>query len=166
MATGAFALSLTLFHGLRIVRGQLSGWMDQGMGELMAGFGAQVLQLNSLRPTNDAFCAVLRTRLKANLPLMKSLKPFSRTFFSEWYLSPERELEVGMEKKQKEEVNVGELISFDDDKGKGRALEEELEWTTKMGTGAGYHGGLGQLFRYPGDARKYASECQRRRCCG
>lgn len=126
---------------------------------------AQVLQLNSLRPTNDAFCAVLRTRLKANLPLMKSLKPFSRTFFSEWFLSPERELEVGMEKKQKEEeIKVEELISFEEDKGKGKELEEELGWTTKMGTGAGYHGGLGQVFRYPGDARKYASERQPARC--
>lgn len=35
---------------------------------------SQVVQLNSLRPTNDAFCALLRTRLKASLPMMKSLK--------------------------------------------------------------------------------------------
>ncbi|ORY75652.1 rab-GTPase-TBC domain-domain-containing protein [Leucosporidium creatinivorum] len=128
---GAFALSLTLFHGLRIV-----------------------VQLNSLRPTNDAFCANLRTRLKASLPMMKALKPFSHTFFSEWYLSPDRELdgEAAAAKKQQDE-KVGELISFDDEKGKGKE-EEQREFTTEGDTGHGYHGGLGLIFKFPGDPRK------------
>ncbi|KAM0755549.1 TBC-domain-containing protein [Meredithblackwellia eburnea MCA 4105] len=136
--TGAFALSLTLFHGLRIV-----------------------LQLNSLRTTNDAFCAALRTQLKAAVPMMKSLKPFSRTFFSEWFLSPDREFdaEVALRKKE-EKAKVGELISFDEkepeksEKPRELAEGEDTEWTTRAGTSIGYHGGLGTIFKYPGDARK------------
>ncbi|GAA5922571.1 uncharacterized protein JCM15063_003347 [Sporobolomyces koalae] len=125
---GAFALALTLFHGLRIV-----------------------VQLNSLRPTNDQFCANLRIRLKASLPMMKSLKPFSHTFFSEWYLSPDYERDDSREKDSG--PKVGELISFEE-KGKGRDLDADEPWTTRSGTEGGFHTGLGILFKYPGDPRK------------
>lgn len=118
-------------------------------------FTSQVLQLNSLRPTNDAFCAILRTRLKASLPLMKALKPFSRTFFSEWFLSPERDEDVAtLQKRKLEEAAVGELISFGDEKKGDSHVEVGEEWTTASGMGEGYHGGLGMIFKYPGDARK------------
>ncbi|GAA5978525.1 hypothetical protein JCM11641_007973 [Rhodosporidiobolus odoratus] len=127
-AVGAFALALTLFHGLRIV-----------------------LQLNSLRPTNDQFCANLRVRLKAALPLMKTLKPFAKTFFSEWYLRPEREQEELRRKSQ--EAKVGDLISLND-QGKGKEVEEDQPWTTESGMDAGFHAGLGMAFRFPGDPRK------------
>ncbi|GAA6051294.1 hypothetical protein JCM3770_006798 [Rhodotorula araucariae] len=134
-AVGAFALGLTLFHGLRII-----------------------LQLNSLRPTNDQFCAQLRVRLKAALPLMKALKPFAATFFSEWFLSPDREHdgEVSAGRKKVDD-KVGELISFGDgesgEKGKGREVEGE-PWTTEWGTESGFHTGLGMEFKFPGDPRK------------
>lgn len=87
--------------------------------------------MNSLRPTNDAFCAALRTRLKAALPLMKSLKPFSKTFFSEWYLSPARD-EVAPA-----DPVVGELVEVEKEKG-----HSEQEWTTASGIDDAYHGGL------------------------
>lgn len=125
-AVGAFALALTLFHGLRII-----------------------VQLNSLRPTNDQFCANLRIRLKASLPLMKALKPFAATFFSEYFLSTERDDETNG--KAGEDDKVGELISFDD-KGKGKETEEA--WTTEWGTQAGFHTGLGMIYKFPGDPRK------------
>ncbi|GAA5899035.1 uncharacterized protein JCM6883_003516 [Sporobolomyces salmoneus] len=125
---GAFALALTLFHGLRIV-----------------------VQLNSLRPTNDQFCANLRVRLKASLPMMKSLKPFSHTFFSEWYLSPDYDQED--RKKKEDDAKVGELISFED-KGKAKELDADEPWTTQWGTESGFHTGLGLIFKYPGDPRK------------
>ncbi|KPV78640.1 uncharacterized protein RHOBADRAFT_33366 [Rhodotorula graminis WP1] len=109
-APGAFALGLTLFHGLRII-----------------------LQLNSLRPTNDQFCAQLRVRLKASLPLMKALKPFAQTFFSEWFLSPDRNLDRERDRDRDGDATtpattpgvapVGELIS-------------------------------GMIFKFPGDPRK------------
>ncbi|GAA5849918.1 hypothetical protein JCM8547_000954 [Rhodosporidiobolus lusitaniae] len=127
-AVGAFALALTLFHGLRIV-----------------------VQLNSLRPTNDQFCANLRVRLKAALPMMKSLKPFANTFFSEWFLSPEREQEEM--KKKEQDSKVAELISFDE-KGKGKEVGDDREWTTERGIDAGFHTGLGMIFKFPGDPRK------------
>ncbi|TKA54628.1 hypothetical protein B0A53_03035 [Rhodotorula sp. CCFEE 5036] len=112
-AVGAFALALTLFHGLRI------------------------------------FCANLRVRLKASLPLMKALKPFAATFFSEYFLSTERDDETNG--KGGEDDKVGELISFDD-KGKGKETEEA--WTTGWGTQAGFHTGLGMIYKFPGDPRK------------
>ncbi|SCV68775.1 BQ2448_896 [Microbotryum intermedium] len=138
-SAGAFALSLTLLHHLRIV-----------------------LQLNSLRPTNDAFCATLRTRLKACLPMMKALKPFSHTFFSEHFLNPHPENEEGDAEGKglsgKNEPEVGQLISFgegetgaDDSKGKQKEVKE---YTTEAGTGHGFHGGLGLVFKFPGDPRK------------
>ncbi|GAA5851479.1 hypothetical protein JCM3766R1_002241, partial [Sporobolomyces carnicolor] len=126
---GAFALALTLFHSLRIV-----------------------VQLNSLRPTNDQFCANLRVRLKASLPMMKSLKPFSHTFFSEWFLSPDYDRRDDVNKKDR--PAVGELISFDNDKGKAKELDVDEPWTTQWGTESGFHTGLGMIFRYPGDPRK------------
>lgn len=75
--------------------------------------------------------------------MMKALKPFSHTFFSEWYLSPDRELDgEAAAAKKREESKVGELISFgDEDKGKGKE-EEAREFTTEEDTGRGYHGGL------------------------
>ncbi|KAK4054839.1 hypothetical protein OIV83_000763 [Microbotryomycetes sp. JL201] len=125
---GAFALSLTLFHGLRIV-----------------------LQLNSLRPTNDAFCANLRTRLKANLPMMKALKPFANTFFSEFFLGDDID-KLPDSGKQAAGDKVGELISLGDATEHG-ALSSK-EFTTGSGTDQGYHGGLGLVFKYPGDPKK------------
>ncbi|BGP45006.1 hypothetical protein JCM10450v2_000821 [Rhodotorula kratochvilovae] len=146
-AVGAFALGLTLFHGLRII-----------------------LQLNSLRPTNDQFCAQLRVRLKASLPLMKALKPFAATFFSEWFLSPDRERDRDRERdgdpsapaagRKNGDDKVGELISFGDgsdagEKGKGKEVDSSGEpWTTEWGTESGFHTGLGMTFKYPGDPRK------------
>ncbi|GAA5980178.1 hypothetical protein JCM10908_001563 [Rhodotorula pacifica] len=125
---GAFALALTLFHGLRLI-----------------------VQLNSLRPTNDQFCANLRVRLKASLPLMKALKPFAATFFSEDFLTNERDDEKNG--KAAEDDKVGELISFDD-KGKGKGKETDEPWTTEWGTQAGFHTGLGMIYKFPGDPRK------------
>ena len=72
--------------------------------------------------------------------MMKALKPFSHTFFSEWYLSPDRELDEEAAASRKKDEKVAELISFDDDKGKGK--EEKREYTTEGETGQGYHGGL------------------------
>lgn len=100
----------------------------------------QVLQLNSLRPTNDAFCAVLRTRLKASLPLMKSLKPFAKTFFSEHFLTPEQDEAAITAKEAVEIKNVGTLVDLGVEQEK--LGEDVLEWTTESGTGRGFHGGL------------------------
>lgn len=70
---------------------------------------------------------------------MKTLKPFANTFFSEWYLRPEREQEELRRKSQ--EAKVGDLISLDD-QGKGKEVEEDQPWTTESGMDAGFHAGL------------------------
>ena len=77
---------------------------------------------------------------------MKKLKPFSKTFFSEWFVSPDRDADLSVDKKKAElESKVGELISFDDkpvEKARELLEGEDVEWTTKSGTSMGYHGGL------------------------
>lgn len=72
---------------------------------------------------------------------MKALSPFSKTFFSEWFLSPEREgLLDDVFKRKPVDPNVGELITLDD---KGKEKDEgEREFTTESETGQGFHGGL------------------------
>lgn len=71
--------------------------------------------------------------------MMKSLKPFSETFFSEWYLSPDYDQED--RKRKEQDAKVGELISFED-KGKGKELDADEPWTTQWGTESGFHTGL------------------------
>lgn len=100
---------------------------------------------------------------------MKALKPFSGTFFSEYFLS---DAHTELEKAGAQETGkVDELISFDD-KGKGKEADEP--WTTESGT-KGFHTGLcgcptpsirctpmadrartgrGIIFKFPGDPRK------------
>lgn len=90
--------------------------------------------------------------------MMKGLKPFSKTFFSEWFLAPERDGELPIGERSNslslgdDKVEVGELIVLDE-KGKGKE-EEGVEWTTGSGMDSGYHGGLGLMFKYPGDPKK------------
>lgn len=85
---------------------------------------------------------------------MKGLKPFSKTFFSEWFLAPERDEDFVANEgnSEKDQVPVGDLIAVDE-KGKGKE-EEGSEWTTGSGVEDGFHGGLGLMFKYPGDPRK------------
>lgn len=88
--------------------------------------------------------------------MMKALKPFSKTFFSEWFLAPERDDDLPAGERSNSKVEVGEWISLDDkvnEKGKGRE-EEGNEWTTGSGIDHGFHGGLGMMFKYPGDPKK------------
>lgn len=79
---------------------------------------------------------------------MKPLKPFIKSFFSEWFLSPDRDndAETGAKKLEEEGVQVGDLISFADEKEKKKELEhvedEVTAWTTRGGAGGQYHGGL------------------------
>ena len=61
---------------------------------------------------------------------MKQLKPFAKTFYSEYLLSGGEE---SAEAAEKEEV----LIELEQKTG-----EEMMEWTTGEGIGKGYHGGL------------------------
>lgn len=68
---------------------------------------------------------------------MKALKPFANTFFSEWFLSPDREDEE--RRKKDEESKVAELISFDE---KGKGKEDDEPWTTESGIDGRFHAGL------------------------
>ena len=102
----------------------------------------QILQLNALRPTCDQFAAQLRTQLRAALPLMKSLKPLSRTFYSEVLVDEDGE--------KKAEPAVS-LIDVED---KDPKASDQAEWNTVSGLEKGWHAGLGQIYKYPGDSKK------------
>ncbi|KAF8622504.1 hypothetical protein AX15_006951 [Amanita polypyramis BW_CC] len=109
---GIYALSVSTSHGLRLV-----------------------VQLTSLRPTADAFCAVLRDSLKIELQKgqMKAVKSFTKTCYSEALVSTSSNVADN-------EREDGSLIS--EEKG-GSQMREHL-----------YHGGLGLRFKFPGDPKK------------
>ncbi|EPQ56670.1 TBC-domain-containing protein [Gloeophyllum trabeum ATCC 11539] len=105
---GIYALSLSLWHGMKIV-----------------------VQLTSLRPTADLFCASLRDSLKAELQhgQMKAVRSFVKTCYSETLVASE--------------AQAGE--------------EEQEEKVAPEGTDnveTPYHGGLGLRFKFPGDPKK------------
>jgi hypothetical protein len=94
--------------------------------------------LTSLRHAADAFCGYLRDALKAQLRAgqMKYVKTFARTLYSEVLIAPTSAVTDA-------EREDGSLIDQDDDKGAGGG-EVKRE----------YHGGLGLVFKFPGDAKK------------
>ncbi|KAK7687746.1 hypothetical protein QCA50_008964 [Cerrena zonata] len=103
---GIYALSLSLWHGMKIV-----------------------VQLTSLRPTADLFCALLRDALKAELQRgqMKAVKGFVKTCYSEMLVSNTEEGKDAAA--HKAEADVADPDSI-------------------------YLGGLGLKFKYPGDPKK------------
>ncbi|KAF5359991.1 hypothetical protein D9758_007584 [Tetrapyrgos nigripes] len=101
---GIYALSLSLWHGGKII-----------------------VQLTSLRPTADLFCALLRDALKIELQrgMMKQVKGFVKTCYSETLISASSPPD---EKDQEDDSPSTEEVT--------------------------YHGGLGLRFKFPGDPRK------------
>lgn len=97
-----FALAIHLYHGIKVI-----------------------IQFIGLKSHCEAFCSTLKGNLKSNLPLIKELDPFLRTFYSEYL--------------------VDSLIEK-----KGLAADGPPP------------GGLGQIFRYPGDARKLRDKSKMR----
>ena len=74
---------------------------------------------------------------------MKALKPLSKTFFSESLINPEEPIKKGPEPSL---IDLDEKKNADDD--------STVEYVTRSGVGRKWHGGLGQVFRYPGDSKK------------
>ncbi|EJU03585.1 TBC-domain-containing protein [Dacryopinax primogenitus] len=109
---GMFELSLVLWHQMKIN-----------------------VQLTSLRPTADSFCAQLRDALKAQLPQMKKLRPFIRVCYSEHLIKQDGE----------------EYIDAEDDVKDG--LEDGVDETIKEAQ-TEFLGGLGLTFKFPGDPKK------------
>jgi hypothetical protein len=111
---GVFQLGLMLWHGMKIT-----------------------VQLTSLRPTADQFCAHLRDALKVQLDLgqMKRVKLFVKTCYSE-VLIPVSNPEADNERED------GSIMT-DNGEAEGNPLAK-----------TSYHGGLGLTFKFPGDAKK------------
>ena len=79
---GIYALSLSTWHGMKIVCFLLC------MPTILS-YPHQIVQLTSLRPTADLFCSVLRDSLKIELQRgqMKRVKGFVKTCYSEALIS-------------------------------------------------------------------------------
>jgi hypothetical protein len=129
---GIYALSLLLWHGMKIVRFRPS-W-PPFCDSLIAFW--KVVQLTSLRPVADQFCGLLSMALKAELQAgkMKTVKPFSRTCYSE-------NLVLESSPVADKEREDGSLIDGGQKAGEGDA--------------PAFHGGLGLKFKFPGDPKKY-----------
>lgn len=108
---GIYALSLLTWHGMKII-----------------------VQLTSLRPTADQFCALLRDALKVELQRgqMKQVKGFVKTCYSEVLVSDSSTVPDN-------EREDGSLITAEKD---GNSQE------------INFHGGLGLKFKFPGDPKK------------
>ncbi|KAG8995847.1 hypothetical protein FRB94_008735 [Tulasnella sp. JGI-2019a] len=114
--TGVFALSLGLWHGLKLV-----------------------VQLTSLRSTNDLFCDRLRQGLKTQLQLgqMKLTKSFAGTLYSEALLTSNSE-------------PLAESEPLNESAG-DQAPKSDIDESGETGD---YARGLGSKFKFPGDAKK------------
>ncbi|GAA95389.1 uncharacterized protein L969DRAFT_44592 [Mixia osmundae IAM 14324] len=140
VGVGVYALSLETWHGSKIM-----------------------LQLNALRNVCDSFSGILKSQLKTVLPEMKTLKRTTSTFFSEILIAEEVQAGIVDDAVPKLPPLASPNLMDDDDlipngvdsKGKAKEVEGHGQpWTTRGGLDQGWHGGLGLVFRYPGDARK------------
>jgi len=138
IAPGVFALVLELWDGDKLVR----------QAAMVTQLIAQVLQLHGLRPTCDSFASHLRTQLRAAVPLMKSIKPLLNTFYSEVLVSesPAAANGKGKERERNDEGLLEKPTLID--------AASTPDFTTNGGLGNGWHGGLGLVYKFPGDPRK------------
>ncbi|KAH8116325.1 TBC-domain-containing protein [Phellopilus nigrolimitatus] len=140
--TGVFALSLLVWHGMKII-----------------------VQLTALRPTADLFCAYLREALKTQLQRgqMKAMKAFVKTCYSEELLAagasemePEKPAEFVIEDGDPEAAKtqvvvqtfhcgLGLKFKFPGDPKKLREASKIKLWTTYLRA----HGRNLSLLRYP-----------------
>ena len=116
------------------------------------------------------FCSVLRVNLKASMPMIKAIKPFVSTFFSERVVAdnagPDGSEMTPAAEKNDSSFDVGstpqeeKLVDFDGAEGEADNRQQQRtdslgnRFTTREGLDNGYHGGLGLVFKYPGDPRK------------
>lgn len=85
------------------------------------------MHIAALQPTCESFCELLKVHLKSNVPLMKPLRPFIKTFYSEIIMMSE----------------AGDVKAAGGDDEKKLALDGTEEGgTTSGGLDAGFHGGL------------------------
>lgn len=100
-----------------------------------------MVQLTSLRPAADTFSTFLRDALKLELDRgqMRAVRPFAKTLYSEVIIP------VGSNVATDKEREDGSIIKDPDAPEDSDAIQGE------------YLGGLGFTFKFPGDAKKYAS---------
>ncbi|KAK0545441.1 hypothetical protein OC846_004002 [Tilletia horrida] len=124
--TAVFALGIVVWHGMKII-----------------------VQLNALSTQCEAFCALLRDNLRAQLSVMKTLKHFVDSCYSEWII---KDLKTGGKGKEIAANADGKAApgGFEDADGPG----EPLTFTDDGKAVGKFHAGLGVRFKFPGDSRK------------
>ncbi|KAK0539221.1 hypothetical protein OC842_001042 [Tilletia horrida] len=127
--TAVFALGIVVWHGMKII-----------------------VQLNALSTQCEAFCALLRDNLRAQLGIMKTLKHFVDSCYSEWMIKGiVAASAAGDDGKGKTVAAAGEKADAEvDADGPG----EPLTFTDDGKALGKYHAGLGVRFKFPGDSRK------------
>ena len=78
---------------------------------------------------------------------MKSIQPWAKTFYSEYLIK--QSLGVTTSTSNGKQVELAEFREKDKD---FTSLDEG--WTTISGIDNGWHGGLGQIYKYPGDPKR------------
>ncbi|CAD6923061.1 unnamed protein product [Tilletia controversa] len=124
--TAVFALGIVVWHGMKII-----------------------VQLNALSTQCEAFCSLLRDSLRAQLGVMKTLKHFVESCYSEWLIKPD-DVKVKAIAAATAAVRETGGAGFVDQDGPG----EPLTFTDDGKTVGKYHAGLGVTFKFPGDPRK------------
>lgn len=132
---GVYALSLVTWHNLKIVRPVSHNLLNSPQRN------CQVVQLTSLRSAADTFSALLRDTLKQELDRgqMRAVKPFARTLYSEVI------------------IPVGSNVAIDKEREDGSIIKDPDAPEDSDAIQGEYLGGLGFTFKFPGDAKKYAS---------
>ncbi|ANB13205.1 Mdr1p [Sugiyamaella lignohabitans] len=120
-----FALMIHLYHGVTIT-----------------------IQFVGLRSHCEGFCKVLKDNLRSNLPLIKQLRPYLHSFFSEYLVVNHTEDVVPTDSNS---GDGGKQIGIVSGKSvpKVKSVPEPPQ-------------GLGHLFRYPGDSRKLRDKSKMR----
>ncbi|EIW71253.1 hypothetical protein TREMEDRAFT_71100 [Tremella mesenterica DSM 1558] len=104
-----------------------------------------ILQLTSLLPTAEHFSILLRDALKSQLAAMKQLKPFLPSLYSEFLLSSPA---AGVNPQAPDHLLLGTELGE-------KVTEGEGDLRGPGGADKGnYDRGLGEVFGFPGDARK------------
>ncbi|KAL9932404.1 hypothetical protein V8E36_008521 [Tilletia maclaganii] len=123
--TAVFALGIVVWHGMKVI-----------------------VQLNALSTQCEAFCALLRDNLRAQLGVMKTLKHFVDSCYSEWIIKSLHADEGKGKGAAGDDKGRVELDQDVDGPGEPLIFADDGQATGK------FHAGLGVRFKFPGDSRK------------
>lgn len=121
--------------------------------ELYEGHRFQV-QLNALRTTCDQFTQLFTQNLKAAKPQMKTMPILAKTCFSDWLTRNGNVEGLNSSKNVQPHQKNDDPSSANSETAHTNKESENSDWTTVSGSDPRWHGGQGQIFKYPGDPKR------------